>query len=365
LFERIKMSPITKEELETPALLIDLDLLEYNIASMAKSFSSQKTKLRPHFKTHKCPIISHKQINAGAKGITCAKLGEAETLVFAGIKDVLIANTIVQPSKIIRLANLAHGDTKISVATDNLQNIESLSEAAITIGSTLHVLVEVDIGMERCGVNTPEEVLLLAQKIIKAKGLKFEGIQAYEGHLVQNTDIDTRRQGVLIAADKLKKIKEFIERNGITINQVSGGGTGTYNLTGNNLIWTEVQAGSYIFMDTIYERLGLKFKNALSILATVIHKRSGMAVTDAGLKVCSTENGSPRVKYYPELKFYDELSEEHGTIVDPKDELTYLQKLEYIPSHCCTTVNLHDFFYCIRNDNLECVWPILARGKSQ
>jgi 3-hydroxy-D-aspartate aldolase len=217
------MTPITREEMETPALLIDLDLLENNIATIAKFINNKKAKLHPHFKTHKCPTISHKQINAGAKGITCAKLGEAETLVLTGIRDVLIAN----------------------------------------------------------------------------------------------------------------------------------------------IIWTEIQAGSYIFMDTIYERLGLDFKNALSILATVIHKRPGMAVTDAGLKVCSTEQGLPRIKKYPHLKFHDELSEEHGTIIDPRDELTYLKKIEYIPSHCCTTVNLHDHFYCMRNGYLESVWPISARGKSQ
>jgi len=359
------MTPTTKEEMETPALLIDLDFLEYNIATMAKFINDKKAKLRPHFKTHKCPTISHKQINAGAKGITCAKLGEAETLVLAGIKDVLIANTIVQPSKIMRLASLAHGDAKISVAADNQQNISFLSEAATTVGSTIHVLVEVDIGMERCGVNTPEEVLLLARKILEASGLVFEGIQAYEGHLVYNTDIEARRQGVRKGADKLNKIKAFIENNGISVNQVSGGGTGTYNITGNDMIWTEIQAGSYIFMDTIYERLGLDFKNALSILATVIHKRPGMAVTDAGLKVCSTEQGLPRIKKYPHLKFHDELSEEHGIIIDPRDELTYLKKIEYIPSHCCTTVNLHDHFYCMRNGYLESVWPISARGKSQ
>ena len=359
------MISTTIEEMETPALLIDLDILEYNIATMANFINDKRAKLRPHFKTHKCPTISHKQINAGAKGITCAKLGEAETLVLAGIKDVLIANTIVQPSKIIRLAGLAHGDTKISVAVDNKQNISVLSEAATTVGSTIHVLVEVNIGMERCGVNTPEEVFFLARQIIEAEGLVFEGIQAYEGHLVYNTDIEIRRQGVGEGADKLNNIKNFLENNGISVNQVSGGGTGTYNITGNNMIWTEIQAGSYIFMDTVYERLGLDFKNALSILTTIIHKRPGMAVTDAGLKVYSTEQGPPRIKNYPHLKVHDELSEEHGTIVDPRDELTYLQKIEYIPSHCCTTVNLHDYFYCMRNGFLEGVWPISARGKSQ
>jgi D-serine deaminase-like pyridoxal phosphate-dependent protein len=363
---------VTKEHIETPALLIDLDILEENIRIMSDFMKDKKAKLRPHFKSYKCPTISHKQIASGAKGITCAKLGEAETLIFAGIKDVLIANQVVEPVKIFRLAGLAHAhpEAKISVAVDNTENIRVLSKAASRFGSTIHVLIEVDVGMKRCGVNTPEEVFYLANKIVDSPALVFEGIQAYEGHLVYDLDNppgitdEIRRNGVQKMIDKVSKIKTYLEQNGIRVNEISGGGTGTYNITGDNTIWTEIQAGSYVLMDNIYNRVGLEFKNALTILTTVMHKRPGMAITDAGLKVCTTEQGPPVIKGYPHLKTAGKLSEEHGPIVDENDELEYLQKIEYITSHCCTTINLHDRYHCVRNGLLEAIWPITGRGKS-
>lgn len=354
---------ITKEQVETPALLIDLDILEKNINIMSDFMKSKNAKLRPHFKTYKCPAISHLQIAAGAKGITCVKLSEAEVLIASGINDVLVANQIADPVKIKRLAGLAQNSSKITVLTDNMKNIDDLSEAASMAGSTIYVLVEADVGMGRCGVNTPEEVLVLARKVIDSKGLIFEGIQAYEGHLCHIADIEARQQGVVKMVDKVGKIKALLENNGITINQISGGGTGTYNITGDNTIWTEIQAGSYLFMDLEYNRLGIQFENALTVLSMVIHKRQGFAVTDAGIKVCSTDGGMPAIKDYPHLGVI--LNEEHGIITDERDELRYLQKIEYIPGHCCTTVNLHDRYYCMRNGVLEAIWPIASRGKSQ
>ena len=354
---------ITKEQIETPALLIDLNVLEKNIKIMADYMQNKRSKLRPHFKTFKCATIAHKTISSGAKGITCAKLGEAEVLVNAGIKDVLIANQIVDEDKIFRLAGLAHGDSKITVAVDNEENITQLSRVASNVGSTIYVLIEVDVGMKRCGVNSAEEVLNLAKKISNSKGLSFEGIQAYEGHLGHNANIEARHRGVQEMIEKIGKIKKYLEENGFNVNEISGGATGTYNITGENTIWTEIQAGSYVFMDTDYNRLGLSFENALTVLTMVIHKRTGYAITDAGLKVCSTDAGMPLIKSYLHLKLREE--EEHGIILDTDDELKYLQKIEYIPSHCCTTVNLHDRYYCIRNNMLESIWPIDGRGKSQ
>ncbi len=358
------MQPVLKEQIETPALLIDLDILERNIQIMAEFMKNKNAKLRPHFKTHKCPTIAHKQISKGAKGITCAKLGEAEILAAAGIKDILIANEIVEPSKVFRLAGIAHSDAKITVAVDNAENIADLSRAASIIGSTIYVLVEVDIGMRRCGVTTPNEVVHLVKKIINSEGLVFEGLQAYEGHLVYKTDFNERYHEVQEIADKLGEIRAVLTQNGVSVNEISGGGTGTYNITGNNTIWTEIQAGSYVFMDTVYNKLGLDFQDSLTILATVIHKHSGYAITDAGFKVCSVEQGQPQIKDYPDLRI-EELNEEHGKIIDEKNELQYRQKIEYVPSHCCGTVNLYDKYYCVRNGLLETVWPVSARGKSQ
>jgi len=367
----IDLFQITKKEIETPALLIDLELLEQNIRIMADFMKNKNAKLRPHFKTYKCPTISHKQIDAGAKGITCAKLGEAEVLAAAGIKDILIANQIVDPVKIFRLVGLAHGDTKITVVVDNEENIIDLSKAASNIGSIIHVLIEVDVGMRRCGVNTPEEVFYLSDKIIKSKNLVFEGIQAYEGHLVYDLGVppkltdELKRKGVQKMIEKVGNIKMYLEKRDIEVNEISGGGTGTYYITGDNTIWTEIQAGSYIFMDSVYSRAGLPFKNSLTILVTVIHKRPGVAITDAGLKVCSVDQGPPSIKDYTHLRTVDELSEEHGPILDGNDELKYLQKIEFIPSHCCTTINLHERYHCVRNGLLEAIWPITGRGMSQ
>lgn len=358
------MQVMMKEQIETPALLIDLDILDWNIRTMADYMKGKKAKLRPHFKTDKCPTISHLQIAAGAKGITCAKLSEAEVLATAGIQDILIANQVVDPVKVFRLACLAQGSSKITVVVDNPENIDSLAEAVVKVGSTIHVLVEVDVGMKRCGVNTPEEVLYLAKKIVGAKGLVFEGIQAYEGHLGHIPDADARRRGVGQMIAKVERIKRALEENGIPVNQISGGGTGTYNITGDNTLWTEIQAGSYLFMDTEYDELGLTFQNALSVLTMVIHKRPGVAITDAGLKVCSTDGGLPALKNCRGVTL-QRLHEEHGLLTDEGDQLTCLQKIEYIPSHCCTTVNLHDRYYCIRNGLLKAIWPIAGRGKSQ
>ncbi|MEF9427322.1 MAG: DSD1 family PLP-dependent enzyme, partial [Candidatus Mariimomonas ferrooxydans] len=329
---------IKKEQIETPALIIDLDVLERNIGTMAGFMKDKRAKLRPHFKTHKCPAISHKQISAGAKGITCAKLGEAQVLVQSGIKDVLIANQVVDPVKIFRLAALANDEAKITVAVDNPDNISALSHAASEIGSTLHVLVEINVGMKRCGVNTSDDALNLAGKIVDSKGLVFEGIQAYEGHLQNLPDIDDRRRGVKEMEEKVGGIKEVIEKRGIPVNEISGAGTGTHSITADNTIWTEIQAGSYVSMDAAYNKIASDFQNSLSVLTQVIHKRARYAVTDAGMKVCTVDHGLPEIKNYPGLKIYGNLSEEHGTIIDEQDELGILQKIEYIPGHCCTTV---------------------------
>ncbi len=364
-------SHLKREHIETPALIVDLDVLEDNIGIMSEFFKDKMAKLRPHFKTYKCPNISHMQLDSGAKGIACAKVGEAGVLFNAGIKDILVANQIVDPEKIYRLACMARGGAKITVAVDRAENIDSLSAVARKVGATLHLMIEIDVGMNRCGVNTEEEALDLVKRITTAAGLSFEGVQAYEGHLVYDTEQPTKmtgsmkRQGFRKMEEKVGRIKSHLEKNGFRVKEVSGGGTGTYHITGDNTIWTEIQAGSYVFMDSIYSRSDLPFRNSLSILTTVVHKRPGMAITDAGMKVCSIDQGDPAVKGRPNLRIADGLSEEHGEVLDEQDELKYLQKIEYIPIHCCTTVNLHDHFYCVRKGMLEAVWPISGRGKSR
>ena len=356
------MQSILKDQIETPALVIDMEALEANIKKMADFFVGKKAKLRPHFKTHKSPAIAHMQIAAGAKGITCAKLGEAEVLAAAGIKDILIANQIVDERKLCRLAGIAKA-ARFGVCVDNAENVRALSEAAKAYGSTICVLVEVDVGMGRCGVDTKEEVLALAKQIDRAEGLVFEGIQSYAGQLSHRQSKPDREKGVAEAVAKISAIIDYLGQNGLSVNEVSGGSTGTHSITGDNTVWTEIQAGSYVFMDSDYEQLGLGFEQSMTILATVIHKRPGVAVTDEGQKVCCQTMGSPPIKGYPGLTA--RLSEEHGTIADAEDRLSYLQKLEYIPTHCCTTANLHDDYYCVRKGLLESVLPVSARGKAR
>jgi len=356
------MPAITRDQIETPALLIDLDILESNIQKMADSFKGKKAFLRPHFKTHKCPTIAHMQMEAGAKGITCAKLGEAEVLAAAGIRDILIANEVVDSSKVYRLASLAN-NARITVCADNADNVAELSKAAQVYGSTVYVLVELEVGMHRCGVDTKEEALSLARQIAGSKGLEFEGFQAYAGQLSHVADRDERIKGTAEAEATVLEMKAYLEANGIPVKEISGAGTGTYNLPDDNGTWTEIQAGSYVFMDTDYSRLGLGFGESLTLLTTVIHRRPGITITDAGSKVCCQEKGAPALKDYPGLTVF--LNEEHGKVADKNDELKYLQKLEYIPSHCCATANMHDYYYCVRKGLLEAVWPISGRGKSR
>ncbi|MHB1417124.1 MAG: alanine racemase, partial [Chloroflexota bacterium] len=218
-----------KEDIDTPALLIDLPTMERNIERMAAFFADKRAKLRPHAKTHKCPIIAQKQLAAGnIVGITCAKLGEAEVLVEGGIRDILIANQIVGPQKIARLMGLArHAD--VMVAVDDPVNVEALSAAATAAGVQLRVLVEVNIGMNRCGVEPGQPALALARKVAESKGLRFMGLQGYEGHLVMRPDFAERRDMALADTKKLVDTRRLIEGAGLAVEIVSGGGTGTYN----------------------------------------------------------------------------------------------------------------------------------------
>jgi 3-hydroxy-D-aspartate aldolase len=357
------MERISIAQIETPALLLDMNALENNIAIMGEFFKDKTAKLRPHFKTDKCPRISHMQINAGAKGITCSKLGEAEVLAAAGIKDILIANQIVSPEKLLRVAGLSKSGVRVTILADNAENIADIAKAAIACGTIIRVLVEVDVGMGRCGVRTAEEALALAALIQNTEGVAFEGLQAYEGHLSHIPTESERRAGVNKMVEKITGVVDLLGKNGIPVKEISGGGTGTYYITGENTIWTEIQAGSYLFMDLEYDKLGLKFEQALTVLTTVIHKREGFAVTDAGIKTCGTDQGLPKIKGYPDIAV--KLNEEHGLLNDTHDALRLGQKVEYLPGHCCSTVNLNDAYHCVRDGFLEAVWPIPGRGKSR
>ena len=258
-------------EIDTPALLLDADALQANLQTMASFFASRHCKLRPHFKSHKCTTIARMQMNAGAVGITCAKLGEAEVVADAGIHNILIANEIVGPLKIRRLTELCRRAAPI-VAVDSADNVRMLSEGALSAGVSLGVLVDVDVGMGRCGVASGQPALELARQVVSSAGLRFEGLQGYEGHCVDLRDEKERVEQTRQSLRLLVETRRLIERNGFPVRIVSGGGTGTYAITGDYDGVDEVQAGSYAAMDWWYGDIRPEFRQAMSILATVISR---------------------------------------------------------------------------------------------
>ena len=354
-----------KFALPTPCLLIDLPLLEANLDGMAAFYRGRAAKLRPHYKTHKCPQIARMQIELGAIGITCAKLGEAETLVEAGITGILIANEVVDARKIERLAELA-AKAEMTVAVDQAENLIQLSPAAVQVGSTINILVEVDVGLHRCGVRTMEQALELASLASRLPGMHFSGVMGYEGHTVFELDRERRAENVNQAMGKLTGTAELLRSNGLEVEIVSAGGTGTFDLTGDFPGVTEIQAGSYPFMDAKYRQLGLPFQPALSLLATVISTpEPGLAIIDAGLKAITTDNGLPEVIAPAGVRLL-RLNEEHGILqVEAGAELRVGERVELLPSHVCTTVNLHDWYYVLRDGVLLDAWRIAGRGMFQ
>jgi D-serine deaminase-like pyridoxal phosphate-dependent protein len=351
-------------DIDTPSLVLDLDRVERNIATMARFFANHDTELRPHFKTPKCPEVARLQLEAGAIGITCAKLGEAEVLADNGVQtSVLVANQIVGKRKIERLVALADRLPELLVALDAPAQLEAI-EAALPSGSTnLGVIIEVDIGMKRCGTDTPEQTVGLAKQI-RASRVPYRGIMGYEGHAVLIPDDAKRRELGEAAIARLLEHREALIDADLAPEIVSAGGTGTHDLTGSTRGVTEIQAGSYVFMDGAYSRVRSEFEPALTLLTTIVHRRGQMLITDCGMKALSHEFGMPRGAALPlECKG---LSEEHGHVmIDEGVDLTLGpgDRIALLPSHGDTTINLHDRYYVVRGEEVVAEWEIRARGK--
>jgi D-serine deaminase-like pyridoxal phosphate-dependent protein len=353
-----------KLDLDTPALCLDIEVVEANIKRMADAFRDTPVRLRPHAKTHKSPILAQMQLAQGAIGITCAKLGEAEVMAAAGIRDILIANQIVGAAKVARLVNLA-AHTDVMVCVDNAGNVRELDIAAQAKGVRLRVLVELNIGMGRCGVLPGHAALELARAVIASPGLRFEGLMGYEGHTVFLTDLDERRQATEASLEQLVGTAELLRSHGIAVPIVSSGGTGTYFITGCYPGVTEIEVGSYITMDAQYrEEVGIDFGYALTVLSTVTSiNATDDAIIDAGLKTITRDFGLPLVVSPPGWDLTG-LSEEHGHLERAGGRpLAVGDKVELVPNHGCTTINLHDEYYVLRHGVLEAVWPVAARGK--
>jgi len=352
-------------EIDTPALVVDLERMERNIAAMARFFADKPAKLRPHWKTPKCAEVARRQLAAGALGITCAKLGEAEALANAGVRaSVLIANQIVGPAKLARLLELARALPELIVAVDSAAQVDALAaalRAAARPAPRLGALIEVDTGMHRCGTGAPEETVALAERLTRS-GVSYRGVMGYEGHAVLVADAAKRKELAESAARTLLEHVAALRAAGLAPEIVSSGGTGTYDLTGTVPGVTEIQAGSYVFMDGRYRDVRGDFEPALTLHTTVIHRRGRLVVTDAGVKSLSSDFGMPAA--FDVGARVVGLSEEHGHVLcDEGVELAPGDRLRILPSHGDTTINLHERFYAARGDSVEEVWQIVGRGR--
>lgn len=345
--------------LSTPALVLDVNVFKENAEEMKKLLAGTNLQLRPHYKSHKCAAIARWQVEKGAIGMTCAKVSEAEDLCDAGIEDILIANQIVDPAKIRRLCELA-GNCHLTVCVDSKENADAISKAAAFCGNTVYCFVEYDIGMERCGVTTKEAVLTLAKHIGACPNLEFAGIQAYAGHISHMEDRDERKQCTAENYEKLRLLLSYLKENGVTVKTVSGGSTGTAQIKAAEGLYTELQAGSYLFMDATYGTLGLPFQNSLFLLTTVVSQREGLTVVDAGVKTCGVDQGMPAIKGGSAQKIV--ASEEHFQLHGLSSKVAVGDKLMLIPGHCCSTVNLHDKIYVADGDRVIDRIPVTARG---
>jgi D-serine deaminase-like pyridoxal phosphate-dependent protein len=347
---------------DTPALVVDLDALERNLDRMAALATRTGKRVRPHAKTHKSPLIARLQLDRGAIGLCCAKLGEAEVLAEAGIGPLLVTTEIAGEPKVSRLVALRRRADVMGVV-DDLDVARALSGAMAAAGLILDVLVDVNVGQGRTGV-APDGAGELAACVASLAGLRLRGIQAYEGHLQHVYQEAERRAQWRSCADRMLAARDQIAKRGLAVEIVSTAGTGTCAFAAELPEVTEVQAGSYPFMDCDYARVeGLPYESSLTVLASAVSRQRGdTAVIDAGWKAISTDAGMPAVKGRPELE-YESKGDEHGGVRGAR--LVPGERVELIPSHCDTTVNLYDRYVCVRKGVVEAVWPIAARGRIQ
>ena len=346
-------------ELDTPALLLDIDLCQGNLRKMASFFAGNKSKLRPHFKNHKCVSLARQQLAAGSiVGFTCAKLGEAEILAEHGITDILIANQVVGPPKIRRLMEVAR-QADVAVAIDHVSQAEAISQAAQEAGVTVGTLIEVDIGMSRCGVGAGEPALGLSRQIAHLPGTNFKGLQAFEGHAIYINDAQERSKLVHEALQPAIDTRELIEASGVHIGVISGGSTANHQIVADKV--DEVQAGTYATMDWRYHEVSPEFDIALTVLAMVISKRPGEAVLDVGVKAAGAEFGDPKILGAPDVEIPAFKSEEHCMLKNAPDWRVG-ETIQLISSHACTTCNLYRQMFVHQDGKVVDVWPIEASG---
>lgn len=359
-----------EEEIDTPALLLDLDAFEANLDTMARLLEGTGAKLRPHAKTHKSATVARLQAARGAVGQCVQKVGEAEALAWGGIGDILVSNEVVGAAKLRRLAGLTKLAT-VAVCVDDAEQVWALEQAAEALGTRIETLVEIEIGMGRCGVDPGPPAVALAQRIARSPHLGFAGLQAYHGKAQHRRTVSERHEAIAAAGEATRRTVEQLAQQGLKCRIVGGAGTGTFEEEVASGVWNEIQAGSYAFMDADYaQNLDANgkpistFRHALFVLATVMSvPRPGVAVLDVGHKGVAVDRGPPLVWRMEEVRCAG-CSDEHATLqFDPGARSLKLgQKLRLVPGHCDPTVDRYDWYVGVRDGRVECVFPVDARG---
>jgi D-serine deaminase-like pyridoxal phosphate-dependent protein len=356
-----------EEEVDTPALILDLDAFEVNLDAMAGFLAPTGAKLRAHAKTHKSPIIALAQMRRGAIGQCVQKVAEAEALAWGGVPDILVSNEVVSPRKLARLAALS-GIARVSLCVDGEAGVALAEQAAEAAGIRLNVLVEIDIGAGRCGVTPGPAAVALAQRIAASPHLSFGGLQAYHGSAQHQRAPAQRAASIAGAVEQARRTVEQLRQQGLACAIVGGAGTGTFPHEAASGVFTEIQAGSYAFMDADYaaNEEAPPFRHALFVLSQVMSTpRDGLAVLDAGHKALPTDSGFAKPWQRPGL-VYAGASDEHGNLrVEGGAAPKLGEKLRLVPGHCDPTVDRFDWYVGVRGGRVECLWPIAARGGMQ
>lgn len=361
-------------DIQTPALVLDLDALERNIKKMGDYAKAHGMRHRVHGKMHKSVDVAKLQEKlGGAVGVCCQKVSEAEVFARGGIKDILVSNQVRDPAKIDRLARLPKFGSRTIVCVDDVANVADLSAAAVQHGTELEIFVEIDCGAGRCGVTTTEAVVEIAKAVEAADNLKFTGIQAYQGAMQHMDSYEDRKAKLDVAIAQVQDAVDGLKAEGIACELVSGGGTGSYYFESNSGVYNELQCGSYAFMDADYGRILDKdgnridqgeWENAFFLLTSVMsHAKADKAIVDAGLKAQSVDSGLPVVFGRDDVE-YVKCSDEHGIVMDPAGVLKVNDKLMLVPGHCDPTANVHDWYVGVRDGKVDCVWPVSARGRA-
>jgi D-serine deaminase-like pyridoxal phosphate-dependent protein len=366
--------PMSLWDLPTPALVVDLDAMEGNLRKMADFYRNKKANIRPHAKTHKCPNIAKRQMELGAVGICTAKVSEAEIMMEAGIEKVLITSPVVTPDKIERVIELAKKSPAVQIVVDQPANVEDLNEAAAAAGIRLGVFVDLDVGQNRTGVTLGVQALELIKAVGASSALDLSGLQAYGGHLQHLLGWEYRKHSSRETLARALEVKHKAEKAGYEVPVFSVGGTGTYNVDCDIDGVTDVQVGSYVFMDVNYRNVGGKggavyddFDPSLLVLATAVSQPvNGRITIDAGIKSFAADKEPPELLDIQGVS-YRFGGDEHGILQlkNPSRNIKLGDKVLLIASHCDPTVNLYDHFYMFRGERVEEVWPIAARGCSQ